>query len=252
MIKSFGVDKKDVAKWAGLTGAIFSVSQSITAVPWGKASDRIGRKPIILIGLVSTMICFMAWGMSTSLPMAITVRAIMGGGNGNGMLVLHSLSGLFLTGRSRHHPNHGGGNGTRKGAPAKSLLHHAPGVVARVRVWPGLWGLLCPSCRALPGPLWEYRILQEVSLCPAQLDGLFCLFHLLHDWPVVLGGKHPTPDDRKHTAYTTRKHSTASVTAPTGASLWARSSSGPLAAPPPKSTATADSLLSTTRRRPPS
>ncbi|KAK1837211.1 major facilitator superfamily domain-containing protein [Podospora conica] len=83
MIKSFGVDKKDVAKWAGLTGAIFSVSQSITAVPWGKASDRMGRKPIILIGLISTMICFMAWGMSTSLPMAITVRAIMGGGNGN-------------------------------------------------------------------------------------------------------------------------------------------------------------------------
>jgi MFS family permease len=88
MIKSFGVDEKDVAKWAGLTGAIFSVSQSITAVPWGKASDRIGRKPIILIGLVSTMICFLAWGMSTSLSMAIAVRAIMGGGNGNGMFPL--------------------------------------------------------------------------------------------------------------------------------------------------------------------
>jgi Na+/citrate or Na+/malate symporter len=30
------------------------------------------------------MICFVLWGMSTSLTMAITVRAIMGGGNGNG------------------------------------------------------------------------------------------------------------------------------------------------------------------------
>lgn len=97
MIKSFGVDKKDVAKWAGLTGAIFSVSQSITAVPWGKASDRIGRKPIILIGLISTMICFLAWGMSTSLPMAITVRAIMGGGNGNGMFVLCPPYAMSLT-----------------------------------------------------------------------------------------------------------------------------------------------------------
>ncbi|KXX74686.1 Protein ZINC INDUCED FACILITATOR-LIKE 1 [Madurella mycetomatis] len=83
MIASFGVKKNDVARWAGLTGAIFSVSQSMTAVAWGRASDRFGRKPIILVGLASTMCCFLLWGMSTSLPMAIAVRAIMGGGNGN-------------------------------------------------------------------------------------------------------------------------------------------------------------------------
>jgi MFS family permease len=85
MIASFGVEKNDVAKWAGFTGAIFSVAQSCTAVAWGRASDKFGRKPIILSGLASTMVCFLIWGMSTSLPMAITVRAIMGGGNGNGM-----------------------------------------------------------------------------------------------------------------------------------------------------------------------
>jgi len=85
MIQSFGVEKDQVAKWAGLTGAVFSIAQSITAVPWGWASDRIGRKPSILIGLTCTMICFNFWGMSTSLPMAITVRAIQGGSNGNGM-----------------------------------------------------------------------------------------------------------------------------------------------------------------------
>jgi MFS family permease len=83
MIASFGVEKNDVAKWAGFTGAIFSVAQSCTAVAWGRASDKFGRKPIILSGLASTMVCFLIWGMSTSLPMAITVRAIMGGGNGN-------------------------------------------------------------------------------------------------------------------------------------------------------------------------
>lgn len=84
MIKSFGVEQNDVAKWAGFTSAVFSLAQSITAVPWGRASDRLGRKPTIITGLVSTMILFVVWGMSTSLPMAITVRAIMGGGNGNG------------------------------------------------------------------------------------------------------------------------------------------------------------------------
>ncbi|KAJ4295909.1 hypothetical protein N0V88_004611 [Collariella sp. IMI 366227] len=86
MIASFGIEKNDVARWAGFTGAIFSVSQSMTAVAWGRASDKFGRKPAILVGLASTMICFLFWGMSTSLPMAITVRAIMGGGNGNEMV----------------------------------------------------------------------------------------------------------------------------------------------------------------------
>jgi len=84
MIASFGVEKDDVARWAGFTGAIFSVSQSLTAVAWGRASDKFGRKPVILWGLASTMVCFLLWGMSTTLPMAITIRAIMGGGNGNG------------------------------------------------------------------------------------------------------------------------------------------------------------------------
>ncbi|KAK4044483.1 major facilitator superfamily domain-containing protein [Parachaetomium inaequale] len=83
MIASFGVEKDEVARWAGFTGAIFSICQSCTAVAWGRASDRFGRKPIILMGLASTMICFVLWGMSTSLAMAITIRAIMGGGNGN-------------------------------------------------------------------------------------------------------------------------------------------------------------------------
>ncbi|KAH9892044.1 MFS general substrate transporter [Xylariomycetidae sp. FL2044] len=83
MIASFGVDRADVAKWAGATSAVFSLAQSITAVPWGRASDRLGRKPVIMMGLFCTMTCFLVWGFSTSLPMAIAVRAIMGACNGN-------------------------------------------------------------------------------------------------------------------------------------------------------------------------
>ncbi|KAI1638743.1 major facilitator superfamily domain-containing protein [Biscogniauxia mediterranea] len=83
MIASFGVEKKEVAKWAGMTSAVFSLAQSVTAVPWGRASDRLGRKPVIMMGLFCTMTCFLIWGVSTSLPMAIVIRAIMGASNGN-------------------------------------------------------------------------------------------------------------------------------------------------------------------------
>jgi MFS family permease len=85
MIASFGVEQKDIATWAGATSAVFSLAQSVTAVPWGRASDQFGRKPVIMVGLVCTMTCFLAWGMSTSLPMAIAIRAIQGASNGNGM-----------------------------------------------------------------------------------------------------------------------------------------------------------------------
>ncbi|KAJ3512924.1 hypothetical protein NM208_g15256 [Fusarium decemcellulare] len=83
MVKSFGIKTNKVARWAGITSGVFSIAQSITAVAWGRASDTYGRKPTIIVGLLSTMVCFVIWGMSTSLPMAITVRAIQGGGNGN-------------------------------------------------------------------------------------------------------------------------------------------------------------------------
>ncbi|XWW99706.1 hypothetical protein V2A60_007718 [Cordyceps javanica] len=83
MIRDFGVAENDIATWAGLTSAAFSLAQSVTAVPWGRAADRYGRKPVLVAGLLSTMTCFVVWGLSTSLPMAIAVRAVQGGGNGN-------------------------------------------------------------------------------------------------------------------------------------------------------------------------
>lgn len=85
MIESFGIDKRDVPKYAGATSAIFSLAQCLTAVLWGRTSDFLGRKPSILIGLTCTMATSLLWGMSSSLPMAITVRALAGAFNGNGM-----------------------------------------------------------------------------------------------------------------------------------------------------------------------
>ncbi|KKZ60096.1 hypothetical protein EMCG_00787 [[Emmonsia] crescens] len=83
MIRSLGISENEVAKWVGLTSAIFSVCQGLTAVAWGAVSDRIGRKPVIIAGLCITMIFSLMFGFSTSLPMAILARACVGLGNGN-------------------------------------------------------------------------------------------------------------------------------------------------------------------------
>lgn len=83
MMESFGVAENDIARFAGITSSMFSVCQAFTGISWGAASDRYGRKPIILIGLFNTMVTMLIWGFSTNLPMAITARALQGLGNGN-------------------------------------------------------------------------------------------------------------------------------------------------------------------------
>jgi MFS family permease len=83
MIKSFGVDETNVAKWVGITGAAFSLAQCTTAIGWGRASDYFGRKPMVILALFSTMVTSLIFGVSSSLPMAIAARAGSGACNGN-------------------------------------------------------------------------------------------------------------------------------------------------------------------------
>ncbi|KAF1916566.1 major facilitator superfamily domain-containing protein [Ampelomyces quisqualis] len=83
MMESFGVQENDIARWAGITSAVFSICQAFTGLLWGAASDKYGRKPIILLGLFNTMWTMLLWGFSTNLPMALVARALEGLGNGN-------------------------------------------------------------------------------------------------------------------------------------------------------------------------
>lgn len=83
MIYSFGVPQNAVGKWAGICAAVFSISQALFGVAWGRFSDLHGRKPAILLGLTATMITSLMWGFSTNLAIAITARVLAGAGNGN-------------------------------------------------------------------------------------------------------------------------------------------------------------------------
>jgi MFS family permease len=83
MMEFLGVKPKRVAFYAGLTSAIFSLCQFLTGVAWGRASDMVGRKPIVLLGVTWSMLTSLAFGLSTTLTWAITSRALGGLGSGN-------------------------------------------------------------------------------------------------------------------------------------------------------------------------
>ena len=83
MIESFNIPKDEVSKWAGITSAVFSLSQAATGIAWGRASDRFGRKPVILCAMFCVMSTSLLFGFSRSLTWAIIARALTGASNGN-------------------------------------------------------------------------------------------------------------------------------------------------------------------------
>ena len=89
MVESFGIPTNEVAKWAGLLSATFSISQCITGIFWGRASDRFGRKPVILMGMVCTMSSSLLFGFSRSLAWAMVARSFAGASNGNASIYLN-------------------------------------------------------------------------------------------------------------------------------------------------------------------
>ncbi|KAF3913837.1 hypothetical protein ABW21_db0202108 [Orbilia brochopaga] len=83
MIRSFGVPETDVGFWVGLTASSFSVAQCMTGVAWGRLSDRVGRKPVILCGMLGMLVSVLVFGFASSIPMAMISRSCIGLLNGN-------------------------------------------------------------------------------------------------------------------------------------------------------------------------
>ncbi|QCJ42728.1 TCR/Tet family MFS transporter [Bacillus sp. S3] len=62
----------------GLLMAVYSLMQLIFAPMWGQVSDRIGRKPVMMIGIAGLAISFLIQALSTELWMLFAAR-ILGG-----------------------------------------------------------------------------------------------------------------------------------------------------------------------------
>ncbi|KAJ5484884.1 hypothetical protein N7539_004872 [Penicillium diatomitis] len=81
------VEPGQVGVYVGTIASAFALAQLATNYYWGWLSDRIGRKPVILLGTILTALCFVAFGFCKTLWQAILVQALMGVVNGNQGLV---------------------------------------------------------------------------------------------------------------------------------------------------------------------
>ena len=118
LIKQFQVGKEsDASFYAGLLISAFSLTEALMGMFWGSLSDRIGRKPVLLLGCAGTTASLLMVGFAQNFWFALAARAL------GGMLV-SSSSPIFFWPRCpdpygsniynheerkyRRHPDNGG------------------------------------------------------------------------------------------------------------------------------------------------
>ncbi|KAM9889261.1 hypothetical protein OXX69_012889, partial [Metschnikowia pulcherrima] len=85
MIRDFHIapTEEEISKYSGYLASSFAFCQFLFAMQWGKMSDRVGRKPVLLCGLLGTSASLLLFGFSTNYYMALFARSLAGVLNGN-------------------------------------------------------------------------------------------------------------------------------------------------------------------------
>ncbi|KDQ14669.1 hypothetical protein BOTBODRAFT_55194 [Botryobasidium botryosum FD-172 SS1] len=80
-------DPSQIGFYSGLVDSIFALAQLPTIYRWGKFSDRIGRKPVLLMGLTGVALSSFCFGLSNSLITALIARSLAGALSGNSAII---------------------------------------------------------------------------------------------------------------------------------------------------------------------
>ena len=72
------IAESDVGFYSGLIESLFSITQMLFLVPFGRAADTIGRKPVLVFSIVGTSIFTALFGMSRTIKQMIILRCCAG------------------------------------------------------------------------------------------------------------------------------------------------------------------------------
>ncbi|KAF8622862.1 hypothetical protein AX15_006703 [Amanita polypyramis BW_CC] len=78
-----GGDERKTGYFAGIIQSVFFFAEAVLVVPWGMASDRYGRRPVLLLGPLGLAIVMLGFGMSTAYWPLVAFRCMQGAFNGN-------------------------------------------------------------------------------------------------------------------------------------------------------------------------
>ncbi|KAJ2689808.1 hypothetical protein H4R19_006471, partial [Coemansia spiralis] len=76
MVEGFDVVKspQDVSVYSAVLFMSFSICQALTSMYWGSLSDRIGRRPTLLLCTTGNLVTFVLFGLSKSFTWALVTR----------------------------------------------------------------------------------------------------------------------------------------------------------------------------------
>ncbi|KAF9237646.1 MFS general substrate transporter [Melanogaster broomeanus] len=179
-----GGDDRKIGYYAGLIDSLFFVAQAATVLQWSRLSDLIGRKPVLLIGLLGLSLSNFAFGLSRTFGTLIISRCIAGFLNGN-VGVMKSIIGDITD-----HTNV---------AQAFSML---PAIFCIGATIAPLYGgaLAKPQDRwpeLFPGDFWAkypYFLPCAVSGSFTLFSFIACVLFLKESLPSKTGQRHPQPD----------------------------------------------------------
>ncbi|WAO91231.1 MFS domain-containing protein [Fusarium falciforme] len=97
------LDASSIAKQAGHLTAAFAASQCVTSMWWGRAADSpvLGRKGVLVIGLLGSAVSALGMGFSTTYRSAMLFRMLSGALNGNVAVLRTMVSEVVVDNRYR-------------------------------------------------------------------------------------------------------------------------------------------------------
>ncbi|KAK4103640.1 MFS general substrate transporter [Parathielavia hyrcaniae] len=171
MVKDFNLtdDESQISFYAGMVTSAFTFAEFSTSVFWGRLSDKIGRKPVLLMGMGGTGLSVLIFGFAPNLPVALLARALGGFLNGN-IGVLQTTVGELVTAKE-HQPRAyavmplvwciGSIVGPMIGGALAKPVENLPSVFAPGSLWdrypyllPNLFSAICVSVGVVIGLLF--------------------------------------------------------------------------------------------------
>ncbi len=73
-----GVADTDVGFYSGVIESLFSLMQALVMLAWGRASDRVGRKPVLVVSLAGLAAATALFGLARTLGEMIAFRCLAG------------------------------------------------------------------------------------------------------------------------------------------------------------------------------
>ncbi len=67
---------------SGCLAASFTLAQSLSAPFWGRFSDRLGRRPALMVALLASAFAYVLFGLADSLVLVFVSRLVQGAGGG--------------------------------------------------------------------------------------------------------------------------------------------------------------------------